>query len=131
MIFKLAVVAGMGREETLELLLACGESPYNVRRPLELLCWFCQGVPGVYTWADIQNLLERYEAYAARKAEGRQSAQSPSPMPQGCCWAGQMSCWTPACPAPRRPGSVCWSGWPRSVGSCRASPGRPRQSICG
>ncbi len=92
MIFKLAVVAGMGREETLELLLACGESPYNVRRPLELLCWFCQGVPGVYTWADIKNLLERYEAYAARKAEGE--AVRPEPVPDATRlllgWANEL-----------------------------------------
>ena len=58
MIFRLAMITGMGREQTLDLLLACGQEPYNMRRPMELICWFCQYTPGVYTWRDVRRLLD-------------------------------------------------------------------------
>ena len=60
MIFKLAIVTGMGREETMDLLLSADQAPYNMRNPLELICWFCQYIPGIYTWRGVQRLLYTY-----------------------------------------------------------------------
>lgn len=65
MIFKLAIVTGMGRESTIDLLLSCGQAPYNMREPLELICWFCQYVPGVYTWRGVQRLLRDSMAFCS------------------------------------------------------------------
>ena len=64
-IFKLAIVTGMGREDTIRLLMACGQAPYNVHSPLELICWFCQYIPGIYTWKGVKRLLASYPRYAA------------------------------------------------------------------
>ena len=64
-IFKLAIVTGMGREDTIRLLMACGQAPYNIHSPLELICWFCQYIPGIYTWKDVERLLASYPRYAA------------------------------------------------------------------
>ncbi len=75
MIFRLAMITQMGREQTLELLLACGQEPYNMRRPMELICWFCQYTPGVYTWRDVHRLMDactdRPSAEGGRKAPER------------------------------------------------------------
>ncbi|MDY3281217.1 hypothetical protein [Dysosmobacter sp.] len=64
-LFQLAVVAGMDRQATTELLMACGQPSYNLRSPLELICWFCQFLPGLYTWKDIRRLLEKYRECSA------------------------------------------------------------------
>ena len=75
-IFKLAVVTGMGREETLDLLMACGEQPYQMREPLEFLCWFCQGRPGAFRWSQVKELLREYR----RRADLRRR-EDPLPPP--------------------------------------------------
>lgn len=85
MIFKLAVITGMGREETMELLRACGQAPYNIKRPLELLCWYCQCVPGIYTWRGVQDLLRRFQTYSAdasARAKGRPHPQKEEERPE-------------------------------------------------
>ena len=60
-LFQLAMVTGMDRQATTELLMACGQPSYNLRSPLELICWFCQFLPGLYTWKDIRRLLRKYQ----------------------------------------------------------------------
>lgn len=78
MIFKLAVVTNMGRSETIDLLLACAQGPYNVREPLELICWFCQRVPGLYTWRNVEELLEAWKSSALpEEAEERKECVPP------------------------------------------------------
>lgn len=70
-IFKLAMVLGMGREETIDLLMACGQQPYQMREPLEFLCWFCQWRPNSYRWSQVEELLQAYQRQAAlRQKEG-------------------------------------------------------------
>lgn len=61
MIFKLAMVTGMGQQDTMDLLLSCGQGAYMARDPLELICYFCQRTPGVYTWNDVQRLLNAWK----------------------------------------------------------------------
>lgn len=75
MIFKLAIVTGMGREATIDLLMACGQPTYNMRSPLELICWFCQYVPGIYTWKGVKLLMDKYKMFyaAADKDPGGKS----------------------------------------------------------
>lgn len=77
MIFKLAIVTGMGRQAAMDLLLACGQAPYNMRCPLELICWFCQHIPGTYTWQGVQKLLDTYERFAA-EGGGASPSQPPA-----------------------------------------------------
>ncbi len=85
-IFQLAIVTDMGRETTIRLLMACGEAPYNMRSPVELICWFCQRVPGTYTWSDIKRLLKRYRKRSAEadKEAGGNSLQS-EPVKDATC----------------------------------------------
>ncbi|MFR4328609.1 MAG: hypothetical protein ACLT23_00210 [Lachnospiraceae bacterium] len=59
MIFKVAFVLRMDVSETNELLLACGENPYNVRNPQEFVCYFCQST-GRYNWKKVQEILKEY-----------------------------------------------------------------------
>lgn len=74
-IFKLAIVTGMGRGETIDLLMSCGQGPYHMRDPLELVCWYCQRTPGVYRWNQVKGLLRAYEA----RARSRKAAPLPPP----------------------------------------------------
>ena len=79
-IFQLAIVTDMGRETTIRLLMACGEAPYNMRSPVELICWFCQRVPGTYTWRGIEELLKKYQkcsAEAEKDAGGNSQQKEP------------------------------------------------------
>ncbi len=76
MIFKLAVVTNMGRDETIDLLLSCSQGPYNAREPLELICWFCQRAPGLCTWRKVEKLLEAWEKSAPSDNESHK-AQEP------------------------------------------------------
>lgn len=76
-VFKLAVVTCMGEGETLDLLMACGQAPYNLRRPLELICWFCQQTPGTYTWREVQRLLKDYESASAPEESGEGEEAEP------------------------------------------------------
>ena len=76
MVFKLSFVAGMNREATLRLLLACSQGSYNFRDPMELICCYCQSRPGVYTWRDTESLLERFQA---GETPGVPPAEPPSP----------------------------------------------------
>ena len=68
--FQIAIVTGMDREATTDLLLACGQPSYNMRSPIELICWFCQILPGLYTWRDIERLLKQYQERSAKAEKG-------------------------------------------------------------
>ncbi len=75
-ILQLAVVTGMGREATIELLMACGQAPYQLRRPLELICWYIQCIPNlIFTWRDVERLLDMYETLAAAEDTGVKTEQ--------------------------------------------------------
>ena len=79
-IFQLAIATDMSRETTTRLLMACGEAPYNMRSPVELICWFCQRVPGTYTWKDVKRLLKKYRkcsAEAEKDADGNRQQKEP------------------------------------------------------
>lgn len=62
MLFHLAVVTKMNREETIELLMAADQPVYNLREPMELICYYFQKTPERYGWKDVQRLLARWEA---------------------------------------------------------------------
>lgn len=75
-ILQLAVVTGMGREATIELLMACGQAPYQLRRPLELICWYIQCIPNlIFTCRDVERLLDMYETLAAAEDAGMKTEQ--------------------------------------------------------
>lgn len=69
MLFHLAVVTKMSREETIELLMAAEQAPYNLHEPLELICYFCQRTPEKYGWADVQRLERIWKAAAKENKE--------------------------------------------------------------
>lgn len=60
--FMIAFTLQMGVEDTLDLLLALEMDPYSVRYPLDLICLFCQEVPGTYTWAEAEAMLDEFLA---------------------------------------------------------------------
>jgi len=59
-LLQLALVTVMDRASTARLLLSCDQSGYDLRDPLEFLCFYCQGQPGVYTWWDVEDLLSAF-----------------------------------------------------------------------
>ena len=78
-ILQLALVTGMSRKTTIDLLMACGQAPYKLQRPLELICWFCQCIPNViFTWRDVERLLDMYGKIAAEESKGVKSEQKKS-----------------------------------------------------
>lgn len=66
MIFRLAIAVGMDPRQTVELLLACGQAPYNVRDPLELTCWFYQSFPAVCRWSLVQEQIEEWKHFTSK-----------------------------------------------------------------
>lgn len=84
-IFKLAFVTAMDRKTTARLLLACDQGSYNARNPLELICYYCQYQPGVYTWLDVEELLERF-----RRGSPEDGA---APAPEEEERTAPMTCW--------------------------------------
>ena len=78
-ILQLALVTGMSRKTTRDLLMACGQAPYQLQRPLELICWFCQCIPNViFTWRDVERLLDMYGKFAAEESKNGKSEQKKS-----------------------------------------------------
>lgn len=73
--FMVAFTLQMGVEDTLDLLLALDKDPYSVRYPLDLICLFCQEVPGTYTWAEAAAMLEEF---LARRPAVSDDVQGPS-----------------------------------------------------
>lgn len=56
----------MDPRQTVELLLACGQAPYNVRDPLELTCWFYQSFPAVCRWSLVQEQIEEWKHFTSK-----------------------------------------------------------------
>ena len=59
-VLRMAFTLKMDTEQTLDLLLAFGMEPYSVRYPLDLICMFCQKLPGTYTWAQAKSMLKEF-----------------------------------------------------------------------
>lgn len=78
MVFQLAVVTGMGQGDTIDLLLSCAQAPYRVRDSLELICYFCQRVPGQYTWQDIMRLKKAWDRSASASDQKESMVQGPT-----------------------------------------------------
>lgn len=75
MVFKLAFVTNMDHDATLRLLLACQQDGYNPRDPLELICYYCQCRPGVYSWWQVEDLLRKFQQGDGQ--EGRPAQATP------------------------------------------------------
>lgn len=58
--FQIAFSLKMDVPQTLKLLLAFGMEPYSVRNPLDMICLFCQKLPGTYTWAQAWEMYEEF-----------------------------------------------------------------------
>ena len=61
-VFMAAFTLQMSVEDTRRLLLAFGMENYSVRYPLDMICLFCQHIPGTYTWADAEAMLGEFLA---------------------------------------------------------------------
>lgn len=59
-VYQIAFTLGMDVDSTIDLFLALGMEPYSVRCPLDLICLFCQRVPGKYTWPDVMEMLTKF-----------------------------------------------------------------------
>lgn len=59
-VLRIAFTLKMDVNQTMELLLAFGMEPYSVRQPLDLICMFCQKLPGTYTWAQANQMYEEF-----------------------------------------------------------------------
>lgn len=59
-VFMIAFALQMGVDDTIDLLLAFNMEPYSVRYPLDLICLFCQNIPGKYTWSEAVGMLEEF-----------------------------------------------------------------------
>lgn len=75
-VFRMAFTLKMDTAQTLDLLLAFGMEPYSVRYPLDLICMFCQKLPGTYTWAQAKDMLKEFLDRRTRKAVGSAAATS-------------------------------------------------------
>lgn len=60
MVFRIAFSINMDVETTIDLLLASDLEPYSARYPLDLICLFCQRVPGKYTWNEVLAMLDTF-----------------------------------------------------------------------
>lgn len=58
MVFRIAFSINMDVDTTIDLLLASDFEPYSTRYPLDLICLFCQRVPGKYTWDEALGTLD-------------------------------------------------------------------------
>jgi len=60
MVFRIAFSIDMDVDTTIDLLLASDFEPYSARYPLDLICLFCQRVPGKYNWDEVLSMLEDF-----------------------------------------------------------------------
>ena len=60
MVFRIAFSIDMDVDTTIDLLLASDLEPYSARYPLDLICLFCQRVPGKYTWDEVIGMLDAF-----------------------------------------------------------------------
>ena len=58
--FQIAFTLKMDVDSTIDQLLAFDMEGYTVRYPLDLICLFCQKVPGTYSWSDVEWMLDDF-----------------------------------------------------------------------
>lgn len=59
-VFQIAFALKMDIDSTIDLLLAFNMEAYTVRYPLDLICLYCQNVPGKFSWLDVERMLKSF-----------------------------------------------------------------------
>ena len=73
-VLRMAFTLKMDAVQTLDLLLAFGMEPYSVRYPLDLICMFCQKLPGTYTWSQAKAMLQEFMDRRTIRSQGSTTA---------------------------------------------------------
>ena len=77
-LFQIAFTLKMSVEDTIKLMLACGQETYSMRCPLDLICWYCQSSQQEYTWTQVTKMLKTFEKNRILNVHGSESVIIPT-----------------------------------------------------
>lgn len=78
LIFRIAFTLNMSVEDTIGLMLACGQETYSMRCPMDLICWYCQSSQQKYTWTQVNKMYTTFMENRIRNIQGTESATAPA-----------------------------------------------------
>ena len=76
--FKIAFTLDMCVEDTIGLMLACGQETYSMRYPMDLICWYCQSSQQKYTWTQVKKMFKIFKENRIQNVQGSESATAPT-----------------------------------------------------
>lgn len=77
-LFQIAFTLKMNVEDTIGLMLACGQEPYSYRDPLDVICWFCQSSHNNYKWDTVNNMYKEFCSRRVDNIQGTENATVPT-----------------------------------------------------
>lgn len=79
-LFQIAFALEMNKEDTIGLMLACGQETYSYRHPLDVICWFCQSShrKAEYTWAHVNKMYKEFLDKRTDNIQGTETATEPT-----------------------------------------------------
>ena len=78
LLFRIAFTLNMCVEDTIRLMLACGQETYSMRCPMDLICWYCQSSQQKYTWAQAKKMLKTFKENRILNVHGSESVITPA-----------------------------------------------------